>query len=56
MIVLHLLMCDLRVGHAQNLRKHVAECHISNPSEQDITEAIAAFATKTSDELERPMS
>jgi hypothetical protein len=45
-------MCDLRVGHAQNPRKLAAECHISNPTEQDINESIAAFATKTSDELD----
>jgi hypothetical protein len=45
-------MCDLRVGHAQHPRKLAAECDISNPTEQDINESIAAFATKTSDELD----
>ncbi|XP_034606045.1 uncharacterized protein [Setaria viridis] len=42
----------IRDRHAQNPRKPMAGWHISNPTEHDITESLAAFSTTKSDELD----
>ncbi|CAL4995641.1 unnamed protein product [Urochloa decumbens] len=42
----------IRDGNARKTMKPVARCHISNPADHEIIESVAAFATKTSDQLD----